>query len=320
MKNIKWIDILKGIGIIAVVIGHIWGGQLSRMMYVFHMPLFFFISGYLSKPTTDCKAFLIKKTKSLIIPYIVYLIPIYLVFYGLPELTFKGITEYIALPIIGGRFLMGSLGIFWFITCLYLTQQFMNYILSRFENKIVFYIMVFFLIGSYLNSLLFPNLWLPWNANVVLASAPIYYIGYRYKRTKLEMNSILILIGSLLVFGFSYMYPNNVYDMKNAKYGYPLITLISSIVVILGLKIISEYFSQIKILEKPLSELGKASMVIMYLHQPIQFIVNHFLSEDRIVRIIIAIIIPYIGYLLFKKFKYSDSLLLGNYSNFDIRA
>ena len=51
MKRIKWIDMLKGIGVIAVVVGHFYNNEtLLRIISSFHMPLFFFISGYLFVP------------------------------------------------------------------------------------------------------------------------------------------------------------------------------------------------------------------------------------------------------------------------------
>ena len=47
----QWIDWAKTIGIWLVVFGHIPGHHLavSEFIYAFHMPLFFFISGYLAK-------------------------------------------------------------------------------------------------------------------------------------------------------------------------------------------------------------------------------------------------------------------------------
>lgn len=60
-KRIKWIDSLKGFAIITVVIGHVADGYLSsgmfsdyqglmskiyELIYAFHMPLFFLVSGY----------------------------------------------------------------------------------------------------------------------------------------------------------------------------------------------------------------------------------------------------------------------------------
>lgn len=48
-KREQWADILKGIGAILVVIGHLvlYEGNAKVYIYSFHMPLFFFISGYL---------------------------------------------------------------------------------------------------------------------------------------------------------------------------------------------------------------------------------------------------------------------------------
>ena len=44
------IDIAKGIGIILVVLGHAnLNMVLTNIIYLFHMPLFIFISGYLDK-------------------------------------------------------------------------------------------------------------------------------------------------------------------------------------------------------------------------------------------------------------------------------
>ena len=46
--RIDSLDILKGIGIILVVVGHMIGNQLyiRPWIYAFHMPLFFMLSGY----------------------------------------------------------------------------------------------------------------------------------------------------------------------------------------------------------------------------------------------------------------------------------
>ena len=42
-------DVIKGIGIILMVIGHTCGQPLYNWIYSFHMPLFFIISGLFSQ-------------------------------------------------------------------------------------------------------------------------------------------------------------------------------------------------------------------------------------------------------------------------------
>ena len=67
------IDIMKGFGIIAVIIGHM--GILPyvpfrHFIFSFHMPLFFILAGYFFKPNPDFKGKWRKDFSRLVIPYI----------------------------------------------------------------------------------------------------------------------------------------------------------------------------------------------------------------------------------------------------------
>ena len=65
--------ILKGLGIIFVVAGHA-SSPLTAWIFTFHMPLFFFVSGFLrfSAPTIPWRTFLRRKATSILIPYVVF--------------------------------------------------------------------------------------------------------------------------------------------------------------------------------------------------------------------------------------------------------
>lgn len=69
MKRIDYFDIAKGLGIILVVIGHLDSTCVHTIIYYFHMPLFFFISGIFYDPSHD---FLLKKIKQAFIPIFVF--------------------------------------------------------------------------------------------------------------------------------------------------------------------------------------------------------------------------------------------------------
>lgn len=50
--RVEWVDVAKGIGIILVVLGHNQSPDyIIKFIYSFHMPLFFFLSGYLTNPS-----------------------------------------------------------------------------------------------------------------------------------------------------------------------------------------------------------------------------------------------------------------------------
>lgn len=69
------IDILKGIAIILVVVGHNTNQDIKDMIFCFHMPLFFVLSGYLFSPKPINK-YLYRSTSRLLLPYISFLIAI----------------------------------------------------------------------------------------------------------------------------------------------------------------------------------------------------------------------------------------------------
>ena len=71
--RIRYIDLLKGIGIILMVLGHMhYSYMFEKFVFGFHMPLFFCISGYLYKRPSSIKKYISKKVYSLLIPYFVF--------------------------------------------------------------------------------------------------------------------------------------------------------------------------------------------------------------------------------------------------------
>jgi Fucose 4-O-acetylase and related acetyltransferases len=78
LKNpvrMAWADIAKGFGILLVVAGHMptIPSNVRLWIFSFHMPLFYYLSGYFAKPNKKTmKLFMLSKLKSLLLPYLVY--------------------------------------------------------------------------------------------------------------------------------------------------------------------------------------------------------------------------------------------------------
>ncbi|MBR2790341.1 MAG: acyltransferase family protein, partial [Eggerthellaceae bacterium] len=80
-KRIEAIDLIKGLAIIAVVLGHVLvdRGFLNAWVYSFQVPLFFFAAGlvFSAKPAeggpyAGFGAFVVKKLRQLMLPYAVF--------------------------------------------------------------------------------------------------------------------------------------------------------------------------------------------------------------------------------------------------------
>lgn len=104
-----WIDVLKGIGIILVITGHVsLENGLNEWIYTFHMPLFFALSGYLwsrSTRKTCLKEFVLKRIKTILWPYI---------FFRILLITYWAIVE--------SHFRQLDIGPIWFLIVLFVVE------------------------------------------------------------------------------------------------------------------------------------------------------------------------------------------------------
>lgn len=79
-RRIEWIDIYRGLGILLMVAGHVgFGSVFDKVIHGFHMPMWFFISGYLFQPGKRNLTGTIKhRAKKLMVPYYINLLVYYL--------------------------------------------------------------------------------------------------------------------------------------------------------------------------------------------------------------------------------------------------
>ena len=87
-SRLSWLDIMKGLGIILVVVGHISSNKIIfNWLYSFHMPLFFFAAGWVYKK----KQFFIdikRRIQTIVIPYFSFGLVI-LIYWQLIERKFR---------------------------------------------------------------------------------------------------------------------------------------------------------------------------------------------------------------------------------------
>ena len=91
-KRIEYIDIAKGIGILLVVMGHNDFGLVSpffyKLIYSFHMPLFFFVSGMLFKSEIPFFTLLRRRYQTVLQPYIVIILLIFFMTLSFTKVNF----------------------------------------------------------------------------------------------------------------------------------------------------------------------------------------------------------------------------------------
>ena len=286
-----FVDIWKGIGMTLVIIGHITSFMpLGTYIQSFHMPLFFFVSGYLfnSNKYLTFKSFINNKFWKLLFPYLFFYIITYL-YWVIIEKQFRGNlggadSEWYK-PIIGliyGSEVNGTMihnGVLWFIPCLFTTETLFYFIIQKVKTKIgiFFSILSFLIIGKLfiLNNL--TNF--PWGISISFVAIFIYGIGYISKNLvkhlkNIRLNNIFIIILTIIL---QYIViPKNVFIvMMNSNYGNILYFIIEAFAGTLLFMSISILINRNSFLEY----IGRNSILFLAFHQPIKRGIIYLLSK-----------------------------------------
>lgn len=130
-KRIDWIDAAKGFAILLVMMGHSDPPEVvMTWLYTFHVPLFFFLSGYVFKIKNgeNFLSFVRRKIFTLVVPMILFSIVSILidVIYYCAILQSKSIIS--IWKRIPGIFINGRIdhfpSVFWFLSCLFVRKSF----------------------------------------------------------------------------------------------------------------------------------------------------------------------------------------------------
>jgi len=273
-KNNSSINSLKGLGILAVVYAHNYNGIISEYIYTFHMPLFFFISGFLEISTKyEFNEYLSKKFKRLIIPYFIYATVLFLFWFFIGrkfgnsvESNLSPLKNFIGIFYSQGGPEYMDWGIpMWFLPALFLTTI-ISYHILKFKTKYqVLIISIFGFISWYYSSQF--HFMLPWSINIVLSSIIFFFVGHwiREIHNIIQLNSfhlILLVISFFLLhfIGFRLNSPINMYYGQYGNYFLFLINGITGSIWLLSASLLLT--KRITIIDW----LGKNSLLIMILH------------------------------------------------------
>lgn len=138
MRTIKWINLAKFLGILAIYIGHFIEAEHVRIfVFIYHVPLFFLLSGCTENfnKEKNIKKYIIKQTKGIIVPFFFF----YFLSIFLNTIISKPDTNILISwfnIIKNGAIRNSGAGALWFLTCLYLVKI-IFYIISLSKNRYV---------------------------------------------------------------------------------------------------------------------------------------------------------------------------------------
>lgn len=296
LLRISWIDICRGIAIVLVMYGHLFASDKSRyLIYSFHMPLFFFISGLVFKPTDKpLLTTAIKYFKQLLIPYYSFALFTYLfaIVSQTTQLSWSG-AAYQLWGIIYGSGNMGMLGynvVLWFLPCLFITKFSFAVITKKISKTKL--LLTFLFASALIGSLLYltmPWIKLPLGLESGLTGLPFFGTGYLLMKHKALLSNFLkyklilavfAMIGTWFVATINYHISGSQVDMRINQLGNVPLFYLGAFGGIAGWTIISQIVAKNAFLEY----VGKHSLVIFAWHNilftDLENIINSVLTQD----------------------------------------
>lgn len=228
MNRLIFIDNAKGIGIILMILGHISNipDIIHGWIYSFHMPLFFFISGYLFNKDKypNIKGYVMLKFNRLIVPYfgmafICYFIMVFLL--GKYENAFKWILGILYSR--GTVEWMPNCSPLWFLTCLFVVEIIIYNVIKNMKKDI--YIFIIIIILGLLGTIVYKFILikLPWNIDTAIIASIFSLVGFLVRKynifDKIKKYNEIVFIICILCSYISAVYNENAVNLDGNKYG-----------------------------------------------------------------------------------------------------
>jgi len=291
-KRIEYIDIARGIGILLVVLGHNDFGYISpfgyKVIYSFHMPLFFFLSGYFLNASIPFFEFFKKRFNSLLKPYLFTIFIIYFTSVSFGQMGFRTAIQRIVKSLYGAGYYIDWVQL-WFLPHLFAVSLYAFVFLAifgRWNNRYVRWVALVATVG--ISSLFLKDFYpfslsvlgkqyelfgLPFSFDLVLLSGFFFLFGSEIRQITSEktFENIYLFVGTGIVMILMNLFLSPIIDFNTRTYESYLINTVEAIV---GIFFVLALSRQIELRTNKLAGLfkyfGQTSLFILLFHVPIQ--------------------------------------------------
>jgi polysaccharide biosynthesis protein PslL len=291
-KRIEYLDIAKGIGILLVVLGHndfeVISLFVQRLIYSFHMPMFFFLSGYFINASIPFWDFFKKRFHALLKPFLFTLFLIYFASVSFEKMGFNTAITRIVKSLYGSGHYLDWVQL-WFLPHLFAVSLYAFLfitLVSRLRNRWVKWGLLLATLAiamPFLHAFYpFPlsilgkdyELWgLPFSLDLVLATGFFFILGHEVRQVTSEKtfdNWLLLAATGGVLLLLNILFPYEI-DFNIRLYES---FLVNTSEAVLGILFILALSRQIDLRTTRLASffkyLGNISLIILLFHVPIQ--------------------------------------------------
>jgi fucose 4-O-acetylase-like acetyltransferase len=290
--RIEYLDIARGIGILLVVLGHNDFGYVSKfghqVIYSFHMPLFFFLSGCFLNTAMPFHEFAGKRFHSLLKPYLFTIFLIYFMSVSFEKMGFQTALFRIAKSLYGTGYYIDWVQL-WFLPHLFAVSLYAYFVLLALQKINLRLIRWGILVLSLFVSTLFLQEFypfslkalgksyelygLPFSLDLVLLSGFYFILGSEVRQVTSEKtfeNLFVLIVTGAALLSLNYFFDQRI-DLNTRLYESFALNTLQAVTGILFVLALSR---QLELRTTRLAALfkycGQVSLFILLFHVPIQ--------------------------------------------------
>lgn len=283
-ERIKWLDIIKGICILFVMLSHSYPPDDYQCFFTpFFISMFFFASGYTFSIKSGFKEFIIGKIYHLICP-----------------LFLLGTVRILGMKLLGDIDLFESFkGLLlqiscqkdemWFVSCLF-TASLLLYICIRINKRILYKMnqkvvllceaVLFGVMGYYI--ILFMQVRIIWEFEIACIMFIYMALGYLYKNSEVRYPQYTPFVLFFLYCAQLLLVKNDV-DIHSEYFYNPIAFIVSSLLIIIPMIELAKYLER-TIMVRPLVFLGQNSLFYFafsgFVREIFRYVINIFGKLD----------------------------------------
>lgn len=290
-KRIEYIDIARGIGILLVVMGHNDFGLVSpffyKIIYSFHMPLFFFLSGMFFKAEIPFLSMAHRRFDSLLKPYIAIILIIYIMTLSFTKVNFDMATQRVIKALYASGHYIDWVQL-WFLPHLFALNifAFAFYALVK-QTRLPWLRWVFLLAMQVIGVIFLARFWpftlnlpghqlnllgLPFSIDLILVSGFFFILGCEVNKivpAQVFASPFTLVFSAAALVGMVVWLPP-VIDFNTRLFESLPINTIEALLGITLILAISKQLERIPRLSSMFRYVGQASLIILIFHVPIQ--------------------------------------------------
>lgn len=309
------VDLVRVVAVVAIVLGHVWSeGTLRTVVHLWHVPVFFLLSGYLWRSGRGLGDEVLRRTRTLLVPYVAWLVILLAAVVGMALARGDGVPlGAVRSALMGGAYATRPFSAFWFVTALFVAAVLYRVLdrgpwWARWAGVLVGLVLGYVAADVLVQVPLSVGLALPCLVFVAAGHELARWRPRLPERATVPVGLALVGVGAVAVAtGLA-----DLVDLKRADLGTPVVSVVVAVLISSGLLLLAEAAARHvpQAAGRAVVALAATALLVVLTHAFVLWLLGTP-SSGRVRDAVLALVLPWVLGLVVLRFPPAARVLLG---------